>query len=88
MDELSDLDQATLDFEHAWTPKGPGAKQTAIREAFDETATRFYQRLNKIIDLPEALAYDPLLVKRLQRLRRAREVQRSAARLGFDDGVG
>jgi hypothetical protein len=38
------------------------------------TATRYYQVLNELIDRPEALAFDPVLVKRLraQRARRQR----------------
>ena len=38
------------------------------------SATRYYQLLNELIDRPEALAFDPVLVKRLraQRARRQR----------------
>jgi hypothetical protein len=79
---LSDRDQDTLDFEVSWW-KYAGAKEQAIREKFDESATRYYQRLNHLIDTPEAMAYAPLTVRRLQRLRKTRERQRSAQRLGF-----
>jgi Protein of unknown function (DUF3263) len=48
------------------------------------SATRYYQVLNALIDRPEALAFDPLLVKRLRRLRSARQRQRSARRLGIE----
>jgi hypothetical protein len=37
-----------------------------------------------VIDRPEALAHDPLLVKRLRRLRAARQRARSARRLGIE----
>jgi Protein of unknown function (DUF3263) len=37
-----------------------------------------------LIDKPEALAQDPLLVKRLRRLRATRQRNRSAKRLGID----
>lgn len=73
--ELSDLDRATLDFERQWW-KHPGAKDAAIREAFDESPVGYYQRLNALIGRPEAVAYDVLLVKRLQRLRDRRAAAR------------
>lgn len=78
--ELSERDQAILEFERQrW--KYAGAKESAVREQFDMSATRYYQVLNTLIDLPEALAYDPLLVRRLRRLREQRQHQRSARRL-------
>ena len=81
--ELSDRDAAMLDFERQWW-KYAGAKEQAVREKFDMSSTRYYQVLNALIDRPEALAHDPLLVRRLRRLRATRQRQRSARRLGFD----
>ena len=81
--ELSERDQAILAFERQWW-KYAGAKETAVREQFDMSATRYYQVLNALIDRPEALAHDPLLVRRLRRLRSQRQRQRSARRLGFE----
>ena len=81
--ELSERDQAVLDFERQWW-KYAGAKEQAVREKFDMSSTRYYQVLNALIDRPEALAHDPLLVRRLRRLRATRQRQRSARRLGFD----
>ena len=72
--ELSERDQAVLDFERQWW-KYAGAKEQAIRDQFQMSATRYYQVLNALIDRPEALAHDPLLVKRLRRLRAARQRQ-------------
>jgi Protein of unknown function (DUF3263) len=80
---LSDRDREILEFERQWW-KYAGAKETAVREQFDMSATRYYQVLNALIDRPEALAHDPLLVRRLRRLRATRQRQRSARRLGFD----
>jgi hypothetical protein len=40
--------------------------------------------LNRLIDRPEALAYDPMLVRRLRRLRDSRRRRRVAARLGHE----
>jgi hypothetical protein len=80
---LSARDTEILEFERQWW-KYAGAKEQAVREKFDMSATRYYQVLNALIDKPEALASDPLLVRRLRRLRAARQRQRSARRLGFE----
>ncbi|RHW27248.1 DUF3263 domain-containing protein [Nocardioides immobilis] len=81
--DLSDRDREILEFERQWW-KYAGAKETAVREKFDMSSTRYYQVLNALIDRPEALAADPLLVRRLRRLRSQRQRQRSARRLGFE----
>ncbi|MCZ4498961.1 MAG: hypothetical protein JWQ74_1514 [Marmoricola sp.] len=80
---LSERDRGILDFERQWW-KFAGAKESAVREKFDMSSTRYYQVLNALIDRPEALEHDPLLVRRLRRLRAARQRQRSARRLGFE----
>ena len=82
-DDLSERDRQILAFERQWW-KYAGAKETAIRDLFGMSATRYYQVLNALIDRPEALAHDPLLVRRLRRLRAARQRARSARRLGFE----
>jgi hypothetical protein len=79
---LSTRDRDLLAFERQWW-KYAGAKEQAIRELFDMSATRYYQLLNQLIDRPEALAYDPMLVKRLRRMRAQRQRQRAARRLGI-----
>jgi hypothetical protein len=81
--ELSDRDREVLAFERHWW-KYAGAKEQAVRDLFDMSATRYYQVLNALLDRPEALAADPMLVKRLRRLRAARQRARSARRLGFE----
>ncbi|CAB4879787.1 unannotated protein [freshwater metagenome] len=80
---LSERDERILGFERQWW-KYSGAKEQAIRELFDMSSTRYYQVLNALIDRPEALMYDPMLVKRLRRMRAERQRQRSARRLGFE----
>ena len=82
-DDLSDRDREILAFERQWW-KYAGAKETAIRDLFGMSATRYYQVLNTLIDRPEALVADPMLVKRLRRLRASRQRTRSARRLGMD----
>ena len=80
---LNERDEAILAFERQWW-KYSGAKEQAIRELFDMSSTRYYQVLNALIDRNEALMYDPMLVKRLRRMRAERQRQRSARRLGFE----
>jgi hypothetical protein len=70
-----------LAFERRWW-KYAGSKEQAIRELFDMSDTRYYQLLNALIDRPEALVHDPMLVKRLRRLRQSRQRARSARRFG------
>ena len=80
---LTDRDRRILEFERQrW--KYAGAKEQAIRDLFDMSGTRYYQILNGLIDNPEALAFDPMLVKRLRRMRSSRQRARSARRLGID----
>lgn len=82
-DGLTRRDREILAFERQWW-KYAGAKEQAVRELFDMSATRYYQVLNALIDTPAALAADPMLVKRLRRLRASRQRQRSARRLGIE----
>jgi hypothetical protein len=80
---LDERSQRILDFEREWW-KYAGAKEQAVRERFDVSPTRYYQLLNQVIDDEQAVAYDPMLVKRLRRLRSARQRQRAAQRLDAD----
>jgi hypothetical protein len=79
--ELSPLEAEILEFERQWW-RLAGAKEQAIRDRFGLTSTRYHQQLNALLDSPAALRADPMLVKRLQRLRSARERDRAARRLG------
>ncbi|WP_425846974.1 DUF3263 domain-containing protein [Agrococcus sp. TSP3-2-1] len=60
-----------LDFEGGWTSHG-GAKARAIRAEFGWTTTRYYQVLDGLLETPEALHHDPMLVRRLLRVREGR----------------
>lgn len=73
---LSQRDRAMLAFERAWWRRG-GVKEEAIREEFGISTARYYQLLGALIDSQAALLEDPMLVKRLQRLRDARTVRRA-----------
>lgn len=80
---LSRREDAVLAFERQWW-KYAGAKERAIRELFDMSPTRYYQVLNNLIDKTEAMQADPMLVKRLRRVRASRQRTRNARRLGFE----
>ncbi len=77
---LSERDADILDFEKSWWTACV-SKEQEIRDRFGLSSARYYQILNALIDRPEALEHDPLLVKRLRRLREQRHRDRSAHRL-------
>src|ERR1700759_2366554 len=77
MPELSERDMRILAFERrGW--RSTGVKEQAIAEVLDMPATRYYQLLNELIDRPEALAFDPVLVNRLRGQRARRQRMRAA----------
>ena len=84
---ISERDAAILDFERGWWQL-PIAKDQAIRERFSLSGAQYYQILNSLIDTREALAFDPLLVKRLRRLRAQRRAERVAGRVAYDQQAG
>lgn len=80
---LTRREHEILAFERQWW-KYAGAKERAIRELFDMPATRYYQVLNALVDKQEAMRADPMLVKRLRRVRSSRQRARAAGRLGIE----
>jgi hypothetical protein len=79
---LDEVSREVLDLERDWW-KTPGPKERQVRERLGLSPARYHQILNRAIDLPEALAYDPMLVRRLRRVREERRRKRSARRLGL-----
>lgn len=78
---LSDRDRLLLDFEReSW--KLTVSKERAIRERFGFSPARYHQLLNRVVERPEAIAFDPMLVRRLRRVREARRRRRVAGQLG------
>jgi Protein of unknown function (DUF3263) len=77
--QLTEREKEILAFERRWW-KHAGAKEQAIRDTFDLSATRYYQLLNGLLDNPAALVHDPVLVGRLRRLRSARTRTRGTTR--------
>lgn len=81
--ELSEREIAILAFERQWW-KYAGAKERAIRELFNMSPTRYYQVLNNLLDRSDAVRADPMLIRRLRRVRSSRQRARTARRLGFE----
>jgi len=73
-------ERALLDFEATWW-RSQTPKADQIRTQFALSAPRYYQIINALIDRPEALAYNPMLVQRLRRLREQRRAARSGAQV-------
>ena len=76
---LTERDKAILDFERSWWAE-PGPKADAVRERFELSTTRYYELLREIMADPEALEYDPLLVRRLKKERDRRRRERYESR--------
>jgi hypothetical protein len=68
MDQLTDRQQAMLVFERQWW-KHAGARDTAVRDLFGCSPARYRTELDALVEQPAALAFDPLVVKRIQRRR-------------------
>jgi len=78
---LTERDQAILDFERTWWTV-PGTKAAAIQARFGLSPTRYYQLIGNLVGSAEAAAYDPLVVRRLRKLRsnrRRARIEGSAA---------
>lgn len=79
---LTDRDRAILVLEAAW-PRHGGLKEETIRAQLGMSPARYYQLLGRLIDTEEALEHDPLLVRRLRRIRDSRAAQRASRMHGF-----
>jgi hypothetical protein len=79
---LTDRDRAILDLERDWWVEGGSSKEQAIRERLGLSTTRYNEVLNELLDNPEALAYDPLVVRRRRRSRDERRRARFEGRPG------
>ncbi len=72
---LTQRDRAILDFERSWFSQS-GSKADAVRDLFELSTTRYYELLTEILADPEAVEFDPLLVRRLRRDRDRRRRER------------
>lgn len=71
--------RSVLDFEKHWW-KHQGNKAAQIQARLTMGTARYYRLLNAAIDHPDAVEYDPMLVKRLRRLREVRKAHRRRSR--------
>ena len=72
---LSDRDRAILDLERTWWTQA-GSKEAAIRSRLSMSPTSYYKALGELLESDEAMVYDPLVVRRVRRLRDRRRRQR------------
>ena len=79
---LSEFEVKMLEFERSWW-RHAGVKESSIKELFNLTPPAYYQLLNNLIDREAAVMAEPILVKRLRRLRDTRTQSRSSSKLGF-----
>ena len=79
---LSEFEVKMLEFERSWW-RHAGVKESSIKELFNLTPPAYYQLLNNLIDRDAAVMAEPILVKRLRRLRDSRTQARSSSKLGF-----
>ena len=79
---LSEFEVKMLEFERSWW-RHAGVKESSIKELFNLTPPAYYQLLNNLIDREAAVMAEPILVKRLRRLRDSRTQARSSSKLGF-----
>ena len=84
---MIDREQAILDFERSWWTRD-GLKDAMVRELFQTDLASYYQTLNELLDRPDALEYDPLVVRRLLRLRdRRRRARVDSTAVAVDSGT-
>ncbi|PRQ10580.1 DUF3263 domain-containing protein [Corynebacterium sp. 13CS0277] len=67
---LSPAEIAILEFA-ARAPRHVGARDEAIVRELGMKPTRYYQKLNALLDTPAAWEHSPQLVARLDRMRKA-----------------
>lgn len=82
-DGLTERERDILAFERLWW-RNAGGKEHAIRERFGLSPTRYYQLVNELLEKQAAMRAEPMLVKRLRRLRSSRQRARTARRLGIE----
>lgn len=75
-EQLTHADLEVLEFARA-TWKSGGHRASAIYDRFGITETRYFQRLNHLLDRPEAEAYDPTTVRRLNDRRAVLKARRT-----------
>ena len=72
---LSKRDMLIIEFERTWWADDQ-PKDAAIAEQFSLTTGEYYEQLHALIDSDEALEHDPLVIRRLRRMRDRRRRER------------
>lgn len=85
--ELTERERALLEFEGRWWTLDE-AKETLIRATFACSLDDYYQELNRLLEVPAAFTHDPLVVRRLIRLRDRRRRARLEGSAQVDDAHG
>jgi hypothetical protein len=68
---LTERQRAILEFERTWWTQDE-EKDLLIRRRFACAPTTYYEELNEVLQDPDAVVADPLVVRRLVRLRERR----------------
>jgi hypothetical protein len=85
--ELTERERALLDFEGSWWTLDD-TKDSLIRARFACSLDEYYQELNRLLEVPAALTYEPLVIRRLVRLRDRRRRARLEGQAQVDDAHG
>lgn len=80
MNHLDDDEKAMLELADAHF-KYPGAREARMREQFDLSPTLFWLQVDRLLNYPPTLAWNPMLTGRLRRLQEKRRRARSTDRL-------
>ena len=85
---LSERHAAMLDFERSWWSNSDPRDQV-IRARFQCSPDEYHAELTTVLDDPAAFDHDPLVVRRLKRLRlRARKLRNDDAEVASTGGPG
>jgi hypothetical protein len=81
--ELTDRQRDMLDFERTWW-QFDEPRDELIRARFGCSSDEYYAELNQVLEMPGALAHDPLVVRRFnrRRLRRRRSLMDGGSTAG------
>ena len=85
--DLTQREKAILDFERTWWTE-PGPKEMVIAEKFELSSERYSALLAELLESEAAESYDPLVVKRLRRMRERRRRARLDAVATIDESSG
>jgi hypothetical protein len=78
---LTEREQAIIEFEATWWSRDE-PRDATIRARFACSEEDYYQELNRLLDHPGALSFDPLVVRRLRRHRERRRRARTHGQVG------